>query len=353
MKILKITHHNPRTLIWWFKHRDEIDFDPPYQRRGRLWSQDDKAYLIDSIINGFDIPKVYMADFQIGQSLLNRSRKPYAIIDGKQRFEAVFDFFENKLLLRQDFAFKKDPSLKLGGLSLKDLQKSYPKVAEEFENASLDIMSVFAEDEADINEIFVRLNKSKPLTGAEVRNAVIGPVSDTIRLIVDHDFFVDVIKFSTTRAGDLNAAAKILLFEYEGQPTATKKTNLDDFAKGAIDRERLELATRRSLDTLSAMVDIFIYRDPLFNSAGIVPVYYWFVRNTRHHERWAVREFLVSFEEERQLNRERQKLSGAAALNPTFARYDTLNRSTNDQQSHIGRIEILANEFIKWKTRQS
>jgi hypothetical protein len=348
MKILKITHHSPRTLIWWFKHREDIDFSPPYQRRGRLWSQDDKAYLVDSVINGFDIPKLYLADFQIGQSSLNITRRPYAIIDGKQRLEAIFDFFENKVLLRPDFSFKKDPSLRLGGLSLKDLQRSYPRVAEEFENGSIDIMSVFAEDEADINEIFVRLNKSKPLTGAEVRNAVIGPVSETVRLLIGHEFFADVIKFSVLRAGDMNAAAKILLFEYEGAPTATKKSNLDEFARSDIDRDRLELATLRALDTLSAMVDIFAYRDPLFASAGIVPVYYWFVRNIRGQKRWAIREFLVDFETRRHENREKQKNSGNVDLDSSLSRYDTLNRSTNDQQSHTGRIAILLKEFRKW-----
>lgn len=348
MKTLKITQHSPRTLIWWFNHREEIDFSPPYQRRGRLWSPDDKAYLVDSIINGFDVPKLYLADFQIGQSHLNFSKLPYAIIDGKQRLEAVFDFFENKFTLRHDFKFRKDPTLRLAGLSLKDLRRSYPKVAEEFENASLDIMSVFAEDEADINEIFVRLNKSKPLTGAEVRNAVIGPVSDLIRTLGSHDFFLDNIKFGVKRAADLNAAAKLLLFEYAGRPVATKKSNLDEFASQEVDRERLELSGRRCLDTLTMMTEIFIPRDPLLSSAGIVPVYYWFLRGVREDDSWAIREFLVDFEEKRKENRELQKEIGEEVLNPSLARFDTLNRSTNDQQSHVGRVEILNEFFLDW-----
>ena len=345
MKNLKITQHSPRTLIWWYKHRDEIDFTPPYQRRARLWSQSDKAYLIDSIINGFDVPKLYLADFQIGQSSLNVSKLPYAIIDGKQRLEAVFDFFENKVVLHQDFKFRKDPLKMLGGLSLKDLQRSYPKAAEEFENASLDIMSVFAEDEADINEIFVRLNKSKPLTGAEVRNAVLGPVSDVVRALGSHDFFLYNIRFSVKRAADLNAAAKLLLFEYMGKPTATKKINLDEFALQTVDQERLELAGRRALDALTVMTEIFIPRDPLLSSAGIVPVYFWLVRNIPDDKHWAIREFLVHFEQLRKVNRGLQKEKGEEALNPSLARFDTLNRSTNDQQSHIGRVKILKEFF--------
>ncbi len=347
MKKLRIAPHSTKTLIWWFNHRDEIDFSPPYQRRGRLWSQDDKSYLIDSIINGFDVPKLYLADFQFGQSDLNTSRLPYAIIDGKQRLEATFDFFENKLALNRDFVFRKDPSLNLGRLSLKDLRKSYPLVAEEFENGSLDIMSVFAEDEADINEIFVRLNKSKPLTGAEIRNAVVGPVSELIRALSGHEFFLDVIRFKTARGADLNAVAKVVLFEYLGRPTTTKKSVLDQFAKEEdVDRERLELAGRRTIDTLSLLTEIFIPRDPLLSSAGILPVYYWFVRELADPQKYALREFLIHFEETRKANRQLQKEHGERALNRDLARFDTLNRSTNDQQSHTGRIHIL-NQYLK------
>lgn len=353
MKNLKITPHSPKTLIWWYKHKDEIDFSPPYQRRGRLWSDNDKAYLIDSIINGFDIPKLYLADFQIGQSPLNVSKLPYAIIDGKQRLEAVFDFFEDRFVLRDDFKFRKDPNLKLGGLSLKDLRRNYPRVADEFENASLDIMSVFAEDESDINEIFVRLNKSKPLTGAEVRNAVVGAVPALIRALASHEFFIDRIRFGVVRAADLNAAAKILLFEFMGKPVATKKQNLDEFAAAPVSQEQLELAGRRVLDTMANMSEIFIPRDSLLSSAGIVPVYYWFVRNQSSERHPLIREFLFAFEDVRKRGREGKTIKSDTALGAELARYDALNRSTNDQQSHVGRIEILEKFFVAWLERKT
>src|SRR5689334_18410826 len=87
------------TLKWWLNRRGSIDTAPPYQRRGRLWSDTDKAYLIDSILNGFDIPKLYMADFTFADSPLNVKKLPYAIIDGKQRLEAILDFFDGKIRL--------------------------------------------------------------------------------------------------------------------------------------------------------------------------------------------------------------------------------------------------------------
>jgi len=345
--LFKVSQHQTKTLIWWFNNRNLIDMSPPYQRKGRLWSPSDKAYLIDSILNGFDIPKLYLADFQYKDSILNKSRLPYAIIDGKQRFEAVFDFFENRLVLNPDFIWRKDPSLRLGGLSLRDIRKSYPSVAEAFDNESWDIMSVIAENEDDINELFVRLNRSKTLTGAEIRNAMIGPVTDITRTVADHLFFKENIRFSTKRAGDLNAAAKVLMFEYYDKLMSTKKNDLDKFARERnLQPDRLELAGRRSLDTLTTMQEVFLPNDPLLGSSGLFPVYYWTVRELGELEVVPLREFLVSFEKERKENRENQKISDD--LDNELSRFDTLNRSTNDLGSHTGRVQILLGRYRAW-----
>lgn len=350
-----INAHQARTLVWWYGRKNSIDFSPPYQRKGRLWSGQDKAFLIDTILNGFDVPKLYLADFQYGNSPLNERKLPYAIIDGKQRLEAVFDFFENKLTLNADFVYKGNPKLKLGGLSLKDLRNSHRHIADEFENYSFDIMSVVAEDERDVNELFVRLNRSKALTGAEVRNAIFGPVTDIIRQLADHPIFNESIRFSTKRAGDQNAAAKCLLFEYEGRPINTKKQNLDDFARGVqadhglVDKNKLELAARRALDTFERMEDIFLPNDPLLASAGLFPVYFWFIRDINSAYDDDVRPFLVMFEQNRKEHRDDQKSLGrVAAVDQQYARYDTLNRSTNDAISHRGRVEILRTQFLSY-----
>lgn len=352
MRKLRITPHQTRTLIWWYGRRENIDFSPPYQRKGRLWSQQDKGFLIDSIINGFDIPKLYLADFQYGNSSLNEKKLPYAIIDGKQRLEAVFDFFDNKLVLNSNFILKTDPDLKLAGMSLKDLRRNHRHVADEFENFSFDIMSVVAEDERDVNELFVRLNRSKALTGAEVRNAISGPVTEVIRSLTHHSVFRESIRFSTKRAGDQNAAAKVLLFEYEGRIITTKKLVLDDFAKGLqfdrkpIDKNRLELAARRVLDTLDAMEEVFLPNDELLASAGTFPVYFWFVRSVSPRFHDEIRAFLLRFEKDRRANRDMQKtLLPATDVDQQYARYDTLNRSTNDAISLRGRFEILKNDY--------
>jgi len=54
-----------RTLLEWYRDRDKIDLDPSYQRRGDLWPLWNKQLLINSILNRYDIPKIYVADLHM------------------------------------------------------------------------------------------------------------------------------------------------------------------------------------------------------------------------------------------------------------------------------------------------
>ena len=71
-------------------------------------------------------------------------------------------------------------------------------------------------------------------------------------------------------------------------------------------------------------------------------VYYWLVRS-RHEDDYPVLcEFLVRFQEERRRNCELSVAnSKSGAIDRKLLNYDRYNRSTNDQQSHLGRFEIL------------
>lgn len=350
----KVSIFDPKTLSWWRARKEKIDMDPPYQRRGHLWSPADKAYLVDSILNGFDVPKVYLADFTYSDSNLNRRRLPYAIIDGKQRLEAIFDFFEGNITLNEDFVFLEKPSLKLGGLGYNDLLQNYGDIAEIFDTYHLTVMSVITNSEELINELFIRLNRSKPLTGAEIRNAMAGPAPEVAREMAKHQFFTDYIAFQVKRGQDLNAAMKLLSFEFSGKPQETKKSTLDAFVKVASkDRAKLEVAARRAYAALDDLTNIFLPKDRLLASSGLLPVYYWFIHGIKPRQYPLVREFLVRFEEKRKENRNRAQAEGLTRrIDRLLLEYDQLNRSTNDLLSHTRRIEILEIKFAEFNLTQ-
>lgn len=347
----KVQAHENKTLLWWISRRSKIDMDPPYQRRGRLWSDSDKAYLIDSILNGFDIPKLYMADFTWGDSTLNISQLPYAIIDGKQRLEAIFDFYDGDITLNDDFEYIRNPQLKIGGLAYKDLKQNYTEIAEEFDNFNLNVMSVMSNSTSLINNMFVRLNRSKPLTGAEIRNAMSGPAPTVIRSIAGHEFFTTNVNFSIRRGADLNAAAKILMFEYNEKLMETKKVNLDEFVEKQATRQaarnQLELAGRRAVEVLDNMTTIFLPKDHLLSSAGVFPVYYWLVRSLAASNFSRLREFLVRVEEERKavlqlVARDPQ----SKAVEQELVQLNGYYRSPNDAASYEGRFRIFRSRFL-------
>jgi hypothetical protein len=345
----KVSPFEAKTLSWWRNRRDKIDMSPPYQRRGGIWSSTDKAYLIDSILNGFDIPKLYVADFTWSDSALNRKRLPYAIIDGKQRFEAIFDFYDGKVVLNDDFVYRENPTLKLTGLGYQDLLASYADLAEVFDTYNLSVMSVIAKGEEPINELFVRLNRSKPLTGAEIRNAMSGSVPSVIRSLARHEFFLNNVAFGVKRGQDQNAAAKLLMFEFYEKPTETKKRNMDAFVREATksgQKRKLELAGHHVVATLDIMDGIFLPKDRLLASPGVLPVYYWFVRDLKARAHSRVRDFLQKFEEERKANRRVvQQSPKSSRVSRELVEFDNYNRSTNDLVSHEGRLTILKRRF--------
>jgi hypothetical protein len=210
-------------------------------------------------------------------------------------------------------------------------------------------MSVITDDEAKINELFVRLNNSKPLTGSEVRNAMRGPIPVLIRAISEHDVFRTHVKFSKKRMQEHNVAGKLLLVEHRGKLVDTKKTNLDKFADEAIKAQNTDFqrAADRVQAVLSRMAGIFTQHDTLLSSQGPVTPYYWFVRNADVKEDAATREYLINFERLRHMRTKAG--SQENEFEQDLAAYDIMSRSTNDQGSLNGRYSILRRWFERFQ----
>lgn len=44
--------------------RHRINTNPKYQREAGIWSKEKKQLFIDSLLNGFDVPKIYFHDIR-------------------------------------------------------------------------------------------------------------------------------------------------------------------------------------------------------------------------------------------------------------------------------------------------
>lgn len=357
-----IQQHEDLPLKRWFDLRENIEFDPSYQRKDNIWPLRDQAYLIDTIINGFDIPKLYVADFRSVNAPLNSNNKLYAVVDGKQRLGAIVKFFNGELALGKDFIYTKDRRVKLAGLSYQDLNWQYPWIAQHIDEYVLTVMSVVTDDPDDtrIKEIFIRLNRGVSLSGAEKRNAIPGPAPTVIRSLAGHRFFVKNVRFDTLRGQDKNAAAKLLLIEYRQRLWGTKKSDLDRFVLEAEEATTVptvytnlfsesitkdfEGAYSRGQQVLDVMSEIFADADPILSSAGALPLYYWFVRNHAAENKQFLRSFLIGFEKSRLSNRKALN-NGADNIDDELVRYDIYNRSPDDVGSLEVRYSILSSRL--------
>jgi len=295
----------PRTLLQWYKEQQRIDMDPSYQRRGDLWPEKHKQLLINSILNRYDIPKIYLADFTYFNSPLKESKTPYAVIDGKQRFTIFFEFFDDQLSLDNTPVYYDGEELILTGLKYSDLKLRYPAVVKQFDEFVPTVMSVISDNLEDVQELFIRLNLNVSISGPERRNAMPGPIPHLIRSLSVHDFFRNYATFPINRGQDLNAAAKILLIEERNGFTNTKKKDLDDFVlsnkdKRPSDFENIDKISRATLDN---MTKVFEKHDKLLKRQAQFPVYYWLVKKHANRYGKKIGSFLNEFEEKRALTR--------------------------------------------------
>ena len=94
------------TVFSIFSEKDDIQVNPKYQRNGGIWTKEKKQLLIDSIINRYDIPKLYFHKFDRKKE--QTAGKRYAIIDGRQRLETIWEFINGGIALAEDFQYLKD-----------------------------------------------------------------------------------------------------------------------------------------------------------------------------------------------------------------------------------------------------
>lgn len=360
--MFKVKPFESRSLRWWYDQwlLDKIDMHPPYQRKADIWSKWKQAHLIDSIINGFDIPKFYVAGtLSSGSSAMNPHLKSFAIIDGKQRFQAIFAFMDGATKMNPNFVFEDDPSRALAGRTYVELRANFPDIADRLDNFVPAVMDVITDDPSKIDELFVRLNSGEAANGSERRNAKQGPVPAIIRDLVLHPFFQRKIKFSTGRMQEYNLAAKLLLIEIREKFVDTKSRNLDEFSDAGwkwaeanpalrnTDLDPYESARDRVYIVLNRLASEFIDKDPLLASQGNIPVYYWLAREFPKKVN-ELRDFIAEYTE-RVKEALAQQRQDPKLADPELISYYTMSRTTNDQASLEGRFKLLAKNLKSFR----
>ena len=331
--------------------KPHIQVDPNYQRIGDVWPLPRRQLLIDSILRNYDIPKIYFHAFVPGREIEGRLIR-YAVIDGRQRLEALWGFLDDEYPLGSDAELPdRDTPSDVATMTFSNMQDRYPDLAKRLLAYEIDVVTVETDDEDVIDDMFLRLNEAAPLNAAEKRNAFGGPVPAVYKALCDRDFFQRRLPFPNGRYRHYDIATKFLYFEDREGVADTKKSYLDRFVRDAAVRQtRGELPIEQwrngagqVLDTFEA---VFVDADPLLRAVGMSSVYYLVFRQALV-EAWQpeiTRAKLEDFERARAANRLAAREDESDA-DYDLLEFDRFTQSPNDAIALRFRRNVLL-EFL-------
>ena len=147
-----------KALAW----RSAVDIDPPYQRPADAWDRRRQQRFIDSLLNGFDVPKFYLHDVRGGE----RPTIAYTVVDGKQRLTAIWSYLDDGFGLADDFALTstapglEDVTPPVAGMRFSELP---PQWRTALRRTYLSVVLIQDATLDEIEELFARLNSGVPL----------------------------------------------------------------------------------------------------------------------------------------------------------------------------------------------
>jgi Protein of unknown function DUF262 len=183
---------------------NEIEIQPEYQRKDRIWSITQKSKLIESILMGLPLPIFYFGE---------RSNGNWIIIDGLQRITTIQDFMQDKFMLR-DFE-----DTKLNGKKFSDFNRHDVRKIREFEITAY-IVDAKEENEKFITELFHRINTfGMKLSHQEIRTAInLGSSVAYLKHLATNTSFINATdnKVNADRQKDLELCLAALAYMLRG-----------------------------------------------------------------------------------------------------------------------------------------
>lgn len=215
-KFLNTTNRN----IIWFKRTfdaQELEMRPPFQRNP-VWTERQQSYLIDSILQEFPIPELYMQEI-----VTPEGKQRHVVVDGQQRINACLQFMEGV------FALDGDMSPRYADMTFEDLLSEDKKRLYEY---SFVVRMLPDMPEENLRGIFQRLNRSTVnLTPQELRHATYwGPFIKLVEALAEHEFWTESGIFSPNdirRMGDVEFMSELVVAMLHGHQN--KKQSLGEW----------------------------------------------------------------------------------------------------------------------------
>jgi hypothetical protein len=190
-----------------YKRRDKIEM-PDFQRE-EVWPESKKQTLVDSILKGWHLPKFYFKKGSDGS---------YECVDGQQRLNAIFEYYDEKFELAEDSPF--------AGLRYSDLPDDK---SDEFDDFEIEIEEIENTSDDELEELFLRLQLGTPLNTAEKLNAILGDFRDFCHDAAGKTFFKDKLVIKNTRFSHFEILARWGFIEARGIQPQMRLKQLGEF----------------------------------------------------------------------------------------------------------------------------
>ena len=194
--------------------RGRINTEAEYQR-GEVWSEPQQQLLIDSILRGFDLPKIFLRRLKNGPDFL------FDVVDGVQRLTSIWRFLSDEYPLPRSYLY---PDFgQVGGKSWSELPLD---AKDRLQFTKITVTELEDTNEDEIRELFQRLQQGEPLNAAERRNAMLGPVRDFVaKELAEHSLW-PLTMLKQRRFGWHEMSAIILALVRENGATDLKGADL-------------------------------------------------------------------------------------------------------------------------------
>jgi hypothetical protein len=311
-------------LEW--NEKKQLQLSPKFQRKA-VWSDDAKSYLMDTIIRGKPIPKIF-----IRQTINVENRQSIReVVDGQQRLRTILSF------INDGFFISKKHNEKYGGYYFSQLNNIDPDIQSTILNYEISVDLLVNLPDREILDIFSRLNSYAVLLNDQEK--INANHFSEFKILVDtlshkfNDFWFEsklLTHQNILRMADITLVADLVIAMCEG--IQSKKQIKPYYAKYEkafeFNRENLE----KEFEEVMALIKL-VFNEGIKNTPFKRIHLFYTLFTSFYHTKYG----LKNFEKERkpiEQNRFERVKSSLTGLNVLFDTIPFLNMS-------VGQIQFL------------
>ena len=226
-----------------------LELRPDFQRN-EVWTKAAQIMLIDTILRGIPIPKIYI------KSIVKDEKTYRIVVDGQQRLTAILKFVKDDLALEKPYVGE------LAGCRFSDLPGD---IHDDFLRYKIDINEIFNPTDDEIRNLYSRVNKyTVQLNKQELRKADFpGDFINLAEKLSENAFFVDAKIFTVRqrrRMLDVEFIEELLSVILEG--IQSKKDYIDRVCEQNMHMQNVEQVETKfngAITDIAAIFDEQIY----------------------------------------------------------------------------------------------